>query len=146
MNGLKIIEGGVSVDDRGLISYVNGFHFEDVRRFYIVQNHNSPFIRAWHAHKNEAKYIYVISGSALVGAVEIDDWDAPSKDLIVHQYILSEKKPSVLFIPKGYANGFMSLTNDLKVIFFSTSSLAESVEDDYRYDSHYWDIWNIVER
>jgi len=60
--------------------------------------------------------------------------------------MISSKKPQVLYIPPGYANGFMSLTSDLKLIFFSTSILEESANDDIRYDARYWDIWNVIER
>jgi dTDP-4-dehydrorhamnose 3,5-epimerase len=40
----------------------------------------------------------------------------------------------------------MSLTEDAKLMFFSTSTLEESMGDDIRFDSRYWDIWNTVER
>ena len=60
--------------------------------------------------------------------------------------MLSAHKPSVLYIPAGYANGFMSLTSDLKLMFFSTSTLEQSQGDDFRYDARYWDIWQVVER
>ena len=53
---------------------------------------------------------------------------------------------AVLYIPSGYANGFMSLTEDLKLMFFSTTSLAESQGDDFRFDARHWDIWTVVER
>ena len=88
----------------------------------------------------------VVKGSALIGAVQIDDWDNPSKDLKVNRYVLSEKTPSVLYIPAGYANGFMSLTDYAKIIFFSTSSLNDSLGDDFRYEAHYWDPWIVEER
>lgn len=141
-----VLNGGLSVDDRGEIAFVNDFDFESVKRFYMVSNHKAGFVRAWHAHKREAKYVTAVSGAAIVGAVKIDDWDKPSKNLPVGRYVLSSKKPQVLYIPAGYANGFMSLTSDLKLIFFSTARLEESADDDIRYDARYWDIWNVVER
>jgi dTDP-4-dehydrorhamnose 3,5-epimerase len=60
--------------------------------------------------------------------------------------VLAAKKPSVLFIPAGYANGFMSLTADAQLMFFSTSTLEESKGDDIRYDARHWDIWKVEER
>lgn len=143
---IKLFEGGLAVDDRGKIGFVNDFKFDGVRRFYSVTNHRLGFIRAWHAHKREAKYVTVVEGAALVGAVEIDDWDNPSKDSKVWRYVLSANKPSVVFIPAGYANGFMSLTQDAKLIFFSTSTLEDSMGDDIRYDAYYWNPWQIIER
>ncbi|AFN75409.1 putative sugar epimerase [Melioribacter roseus P3M-2] len=141
-----LIKGGMAVDDRGSVSFVNDFNFSDVKRFYMVDNHRSGFVRAWHAHKNEAKYVTAVKGSAIIGAVKIDNWDNPSKDLEVHRFVLSEKTPAVLYIPRGYANGFMTLTEDAKLIFYSTSELKESINDDYRYDARYWNPWEIEER
>lgn len=142
----QLFEGGLGIDDRGEVGFVNDFNFDGVKRFYWVTNHRSGFIRAWHAHKREAKYVTVVQGAALVGAVEIDDWDKPSKDNKVWRYVLSDSKPSVVFIPAGYANGFMSLTAETKLIFFSSSSLEETHGDDIRYDAYYWNPWKIVER
>jgi dTDP-4-dehydrorhamnose 3,5-epimerase-like enzyme len=142
----RLIRGGLAVDDRGQVSFVNDFDFEGVKRFYAVENHTRGFIRAWHAHKKEAKYVMVVRGAALIGAVEIDDWDHPSKDAQVHRHVLSEASPAVLFVPAGYANGFMSLTADTKILFFSTSPLEESAGDDIRYDARHWDPWTVEER
>jgi len=141
-----LIAGGLAVDDRGALGFVNDFHFESVKRFYTVSNHHRGFVRAWHGHRREAKYVTAVCGAAVVGAVAIDDWEKPSKTLHVHRFVLSAHKPAVLYIPAGHANGFMSLTDDLKLMFFSTSTLEESVGDDIRFDSRHWDIWNIVER
>lgn len=141
-----LLKGGLAVDDRGTVSFVNDFSFDGVKRFYILENHKQGFVRAWHAHKQEAKYAMVLKGSALIGAVKIDNWERPSKDEKVFRFVLSEKNPSVLFIPAGYANGNMSLTEDAKIIFFSTSELKDSLNDDVRYDARYWDIWKVEER
>lgn len=142
----KIIEGGLVVDDRGQVAFVNDFHFEGVKRFYAVSNHQAGFVRAWHAHKKESKYVLVAKGSAVIGAVAIDNWDNPSKDLEVQRFVIASQKPSVLYIPAGYANGFMTLTEDAQLFFFSTSSLDESRGDDFRYDARHWNIWDVIER
>jgi len=146
MDTPSLIEGAISVDDRGDLSYVNDFNFKNIRRYYMVRNHARGFVRAWHAHRKEAKYAIVVSGAVLCGAVAIDNWEYPSKDTSPHRYILTEKKPAVFYIPPGYANGFMTLTDDASIIFYSTATLAESRGDDVRYDARYWDIWNIIER
>ena len=141
-----LIEGGLAVDDRGSLTFVNEFDFAGVRRFYMVENHRAGFVRAWHAHRNEAKYVTVVAGAALVAAVEIDDWEAPSKDQPVHRHVLAAARPAVLYIPAGWANGAMSLTADAKLAYFSTSTLEESRGDDVRYDARYWDPWGVEER
>lgn len=141
-----LMQGGLAVDDRGKVSFVNKFDFEGVKRFYMVSNHCLNFVRAWHAHRREAKYVTVVEGAAIVAAVAIDDWERPSKDAQVYKYVLSAEKPAVVYIPAGFANGFMTLTADTKVMFFSTTSLEEGKDDDIRYDARYWDAWQIIER
>ena len=143
---IRLIEGGLAVDDRGSVSFVNDFDFGGVKRFYSVTNHRAGFVRAWHAHRHEAKYVTVVHGSAIVGAVKIDNWENPSKNTPANRFVLTAKKPSVLYIPPGHANGFMSLTNDTIILFFSTATVEESRNDDVRYDARYWDIWQVTER
>lgn len=142
----QLIEGGMAVDDRGSLSFINGFHFNGVKRFYIIKNHRAGLVRAWHGHRHEAKYITVVQGATIVAAVAIDNWKQPSKSAEIYRYVLSAQKPAVLYIPEGYANGFMSLTDDAKLVVFSTSTLEESIKDDVRYDAHYWEAWQVVER
>ena len=143
---IKEIKGAVHVDDRGEVGFVNDFDFDGVKRFYTIRNHRVGFVRAWHAHKREAKYVTVLGGSALVGVVKIDDWEKPSKDAVVSKFVLSARKPSVLAIPPGHANGMITLSKGAIITVFSTSTLDESLNDDIRYNSRYWDIWNVEER
>lgn len=146
MDEPKLLKGAISVDDRGSVSFVNDFDFAGVKRFYMIRNHRQGFIRAWHGHKHEAKYFTVVKGSALICGVQVDNWTNPSKDVKVHRFVLSEKNPMVLYLPAGFANGAMSLTEDAQVMVFSTSTLQESLQDDIRFESHYWDPWQIEER
>lgn len=137
-----LFKGDTFVDKTGSVSFVNGFDFPKIKRFYVIDIQKKGTVRAWHGHKHEAKYVFVISGDALVGAVHVDDWIHPSKKTRVYKFFLSSKKPAILHIPEGYANGFKSKTRDAKLIFFSTSTLDRSKKDDIRFDSRYWDIWN----
>ncbi len=148
MRDVRLIPGGVAVDDRGCLNFANDFNFYGVKRFYQVQNFSTSTIRAFHGHLNEAKYIYVAKGSAIVAAVELDDVKSPSKNKKVNRFILSDKKPQVLFIPPKYANGFRPLEEDTRILFFSTSSLEESKGDDYRFPVDYWgkEVWEIENR
>ncbi len=142
----RLMEGGLAVDDRGSLAFVNEFAFEGVKRFYIVSNHRSGFVRAWHGHRREAKYVLALSGAAIVAVVPIDNWDNPARDLPVQRYVLTEYKPALLYIPPGYANGFKTLKPETRLLFLSTATLEESRGDDLRYDAHYWDAWQVVER
>jgi len=141
-----LFEGGLGIDDRGEVAYVNDFSVDGLRRFYIVSNHRAGFVRAWHGHRRESKYVTVVQGSAVVAAVHIDNWEHPSAAASVHRYVLSARQPTVLYIPPGYANGFMSLTADAKLVFFSTATVEESKADDIRFAATYWNPWQVEER
>jgi len=134
MMSTKVLNGGISVDDRGSVRFVNEFNFTNVKRFYQIENHRNGFIRAWHGHKKEGKYVYVSSGSALIGVVNMETEE-------ISKFILSDKTPKILWIPPGNYNGFKSLEENTKIIFFSTTSLEESLGDDIREEHDKWNIW-----
>lgn len=144
MHEPHLIHGKAIRDNRGVVSFVNDFNFSDVKRMYAVQNKNKGMVRAWHGHKKEAKYVICISGSAMVAAVAINDNEPTTTDQ-VYTFVLTSDTPEIVYIPSGYANGFKSLTRDAKLIFFSTTALDDSKNDDYRYAPRTWDIWGEVE-
>lgn len=133
---MELFEGRIVADDRGTVRFINDFNFEGVKRFYQVENHRSGYIRAWHAHNREGKYVYVVTGAALIGVVNFNDDNA-----VPEKFVLSAEIPKVLWIPSGNANGFMSLRENTKIIFYSTSTLEESHGDDIRFPYNKWDIW-----
>ena len=141
-----VIAGGRATDDRGALGFINGFELSEFKRFYTVENHEVGFIRAWHGHLKEAKAILVLRGSALVCAVKMTDTERPSKDEPVKRVVLSSSNTSALVIPSGYANGFKTLSADALVLVFSSTTLDESLNDDYRFPFDYWNPWEIVQR
>jgi len=143
-NNPEIIEGGIYDDDRGRLTFINEFNFENVKRFYTISNKSTEIIRAWQGHKIENKYFYVSSGSFILCAVKIDDWDNPSIDLTVKKFVLSSKNSQILKIPAGYANGIKALEENSKLIVFSSNTLADSTNDDYRYDAEMWVNWSEI--
>jgi dTDP-4-dehydrorhamnose 3,5-epimerase len=146
-DSVHLIAGAAHVDDRGFVSFVNDFDFTGVKRFYMVENHAQGLVRAWHAHQKEAKYAFVAQGAALVAAVRIDNWERPTVPAKVERFVLAGQQPAVLYIPPGYANGFKSLTPDMKILFMSTSTVQESLNDDFRWPTDYFgDVWKVVER
>ena len=136
---VTLIRGGLAVDDRGCLRFVNDFAVEGVKRFYQVENHRRGFIRAWHGHEKEGKYVFVAKGSALVGAVPIGN--EPGNLTGLSKHVLSDKSPAVLWIPAGHYNGFKSLEEDTRIMFFSTATLEESKGDDIRLPFDAFNIW-----
>lgn len=140
---IKVIPGDTSIDQRGAVSFVNGFNFKNVKRFYQIENFSLNTVRAFHGHLKEAKYVYPVTGSIILAVAPINNPSSPSKKIKLFKTVLSSRDPKIVYIPPRYANGFKSLENGTKVIFFSTSTLKESLNDDYRYPSDYWgkEIW-----
>lgn len=134
--------GSKITDDRGHILFNNNIKLEGVKRFYIVGNHQANFIRAWHGHKYERKYITCISGAAIVCYRSLDP-----KDEIITRTVLSPNG-TVLEIPPGNYNGWMSLTDDTQLLVLSCSTIEESMADDFRKDVDFFntDVWKIIQR
>jgi dTDP-4-dehydrorhamnose 3,5-epimerase len=136
----KVIQGGNFADHRGSISFVNDFNFSDIERFYIISNSNENPLRAWQGHKLDAKNFYCLTGSFKIHFIKIDDWENPSKDLIIETVLVSESDSKIVHIPAGYANAVESLEENSKLMSFSTLPLTKVSEDDVRYPSDYWRI------
>jgi dTDP-4-dehydrorhamnose 3,5-epimerase-like enzyme len=142
LNEPFLINGNCYLDKRGQVSFVNDFNFSDIRRFYVIKNKSTKIIRAWQGHRIEKKYFYVVKGSFLICAVQIDNWENPSNSLSVKQFILPSVSNQMLVIPPGYATGLKSLSNDSYLLVYSNLSLNESKKDDYRFPAEWWYDWS----
>jgi dTDP-4-dehydrorhamnose 3,5-epimerase len=138
------IHGKRVFDERGVVSFANDFDFEGVKRFYTVSNHAPRFIRAWHGHLVEAKYVTVLQGAALIATVKLDTVVQPSRSVVAERWALTS--PDLLYIPPGYANGAMTLTPDTILMYFSNLTIEEARHDDHRWPYDYWDCWEIEQR
>ena len=98
-------------------------------------------VRAWHGHKLEEKWISVEEGEFLICAVQIEDFDNPSSNIKIHKFTLTPAD-GILYVPNNYANGAMNITENNSIRYFSSLPLDESVKDDYRFDSKFWDPWS----
>lgn len=133
------------VDDRGLLDqiYNSDLPFE-IKRIYLIAP-SKGIKRGMHGHKNEWKAFYVSIGSAKFVCATLK----PPKDIVQPSaFTLSSKKPSILFVPPGYFNGFMALENNTQILGLSSSTLKESLDDDYRqpWDSFGKEIWETENR
>ena len=72
---------------------------------------------------------------------KIDDWSKPSKDIEIIEYKI-DSNSDIIYVPPGYANGAMNTVSNSKIMYFSSLELEDSVKDDYRYESKYWDPWS----
>jgi dTDP-4-dehydrorhamnose 3,5-epimerase-like enzyme len=128
-------------DHRGTVSFTNELNLNKTVRTYKVTNKQIKTVRAWHGHKLEEKWIIVEEGEFLVCAVEIDNFQNPNKEQKIFEFNMTPND-GVLFIPKNYANGAMNLSENNSIRYLSSLPLEESIKDDYRFDSQFWDPWS----
>lgn len=136
-----IFNGNLFEDDRGRLTFFNDFPMDSIKRMYQIHHESINVIRAWQGHKIENKFFYVLEGEFLIAKVAIDDFNAPSIDLIPEITKLSSQSPQILHVPNGYANGFKALTPNSRLLIFSDLDLQESKNDDYRFTSDLWFDW-----
>lgn len=144
----SVTTGTRFVDDRGFIIAHNSFDPTKlgIRRFYSAGNHTPGFIRAWHAHKKESKWITCISGVAMVAVAQCEDPLNPDPCEPIARYILCAEQPEILHVPCGHANGWKSMTGDCVLLVMSDKTMAESMDDDYRIQWDFWDPWEATPR
>lgn len=133
-----IYPGGFISDKRGVIRFCNEFQFEGIKRFYSIKHLSVEVIRAWQGHKRETKYFYVTKGIFLINWINIDNWEYPSKELVINTHTLTDTQSEVLTIPPGHVSGIKALEPNSIMMVFSDMLLEDSRKDDYRFPADNW--------
>lgn len=144
MREIEIIEGEVFKDYRGIISSINSFNFDGVKRTYIIHHPDISIVRGWNGHKQERKWFYCLKGRFSVALVKIDDWENPSPSLNPKIYHLTEDKSQLLCVPEGYANCMKAFSKDATMLVLSDKSLEEAANDNWKYASNLWVDWTKI--
>src|SRR5690606_4941647 len=116
---VEIIKGGISLDNRGQIRFVNEFDMSSVKSFYIIKNSDTELIRGWRAHRVEQRWFYVLSGSFELNIVKIDNWTNPSIDLTIETIKLSADDLQVIHLPVRYGTAFKALEENSELLVFA---------------------------
>ena len=146
MGEVKVIDGEVFRDSRGQISSLNKFHFDGVKRCYIIHHPDSSVVRGWHAHQDERKWFYCIKGRFSLALVKIDDWHNPSPTLKPEIHHLTDKDSRLVCVPKGYGNCLKAHDDDSIMLVLSDKTLDDALGDSWRYDKKLWVDWDNVEK
>lgn len=136
--------GDTFIDQRGFTSFNNQFDLKIFRRCYIVESFTKGQIRAWHGHKHEVKAVLVLQGAIRFCTVKITDFNNPKPDTEIKSFYLTSRKNEIVVVPGGHVNGFQALTDNTKIIFFSSATLEESHTDDFRFNFDFWNPWEIL--
>jgi dTDP-4-dehydrorhamnose 3,5-epimerase len=137
----RLIQSGKHTDQRGTLSFFNELDISEVKRMYFIEHPDISVVRAWQGHKKEQKWFFVTQGSFKLVLLQPDNWENPSSDLAVREFVLSSIQPTVLHVPGGYLNGFRALEANSKMLVFSDATVEESKADDYRFDKDKWYDW-----
>lgn len=138
MSDIKLIQGEIYQDSRGVISSLNAFDFEGVERFYFIRHPDKSVIRGWHGHQFEKKWFYCVKGSFSLAFVKPDNWEHPSMELIPEIFRLDESDSSIICLPEGYANCIKANTDDSILLVLSGKKMPECLEDSWRWKPETW--------
>lgn len=144
MSEIKVIQGEIFNDHRGVISSLNTFDFEGVERFYFIHHPDKNVIRGWHGHQFEKKWFYCVKGSFTIAIVKPDDWENPSPNLEPELFELKEKDSKIICVPEGRANCIKALEDNSVLLVYSGKRLPEAYADSWRYHYSMWVDWSKI--
>jgi dTDP-4-dehydrorhamnose 3,5-epimerase len=135
-----LIQGGLHVDNRGVLAFFNDFAFSGVERFYIIRPARPNEIRGWMGHRRDQKWFSAVEGALTVAVVRPDNWEKPSAAVPVSTFVLSAVRPAILAVPAGHATAIIGRSNESALLVFSTGTIAEAPSDSYRFAPDLWPI------
>lgn len=140
-NQPQLILGGSHKDDRGQLDFYNNLDMSAIKRIYFTTHFSEETIRAWQGHKIESRWFNCVKGSFTVKLIGIDNWENPSANLEINTYTLNENTQQILYIPKGFVNGFRANEANSKLMIMSNYGFQEIEDDQVRFDQNKWATW-----
>lgn len=154
----QLIDIQLHQDDRGYVYCALDNMLElGIKRTYVVENFARGQVRAWHLHLKGDTYFHVVGGAIKACALRYDVssyWDngdyimpSDSDKRDAYSFVLTDRKPQLFKIPAGWYNGAMSLTDNTKLLVYSTLSFDECKMDDNRLAwSATPELWKVENR
>tara|TARA_B100001250_G_scaffold224022_1_gene192093 strand:+ start:5355 stop:5891 length:537 start_codon:yes stop_codon:yes gene_type:complete len=151
-SGLYIIKPLVIIDSRGFFKETFSKRIIedklDFRLNFCQDNHvfsNNMVLRGLHFQKNpytQAKIVYVSNGKILDVVVDIrKDSKTYGKYFSIE---LSSENHKILFIPKGFAHGYLTLADNTCVNYKVDNYYNEEAEEGIQFNDKYLNIkWGI---
>lgn len=135
-----LLKGQKHIDRRGVLVFNNSLDLSKYCRAYEIENTAEQPKRAWHGHQFESKIFIALEGRVKIGAVKVTDWTNPDPAEVPVCAEIKAGTMDAFFVPGGFANAILSLQPKSRVLVFSTSSLEESLLDDYRFHIDFWSL------
>ena len=150
-NGPVLICPDIHKDDRGYFyeSFNTKEFVEKVAEAYFVQDNQScssyGVIRGMHFQTGEyaqAKLVRVVKGAVL--DVVVDNRKDSENYGKYYEYLLTEDNHYQLFVPKGFAHGFLTLKDDTVFQYKCDEFYHKESEGSFKYDSFGFDWGKYV--
>ncbi len=141
ITGLVLVEPRVFPDERGffLESYKksdfvkNGIDYDFVQDNHSLSKRNViRGLHYQHAPKSQGKLVIVIKGAVWDVAVDIRRDSSTYRKWLSLE--LSEEDNKMLFIPPGFAHGFVALTDDVHLLYKCTEEYDPALDTGVRWD------------
>jgi len=139
INGLKSINFKTFTDNRGSFTRLYDTNFLDeifdINQINLSISPQEGTLRGMHyqlSGPREDKYLNIISG--LIYVVVVDMRSGESTYLNINQRVLSATEAESLYIPSGCATGWLSLTNDTKLLYSMSARFEECTYGGFRYN------------
>ena len=127
---LLLFEGEKFTDSRGYFRelYKNNFLKKKNFIFLCMSKSKKNVLRGLHFQKNkqQEKFVSVIKGKILDVVVDLRKNSKTFKKFF--KVTLSEKNCKALFIPKGFAHGFLALDNENIIVYGNTNYRSKKDE------------------
>jgi len=107
----------------------------DIAQVNLSTNHKRGTLRGLHSQKAEFaedKLVTWLRGAIFDVCVDVRPNSPTHKQWFGTE--LSEENGDALYIPKGCAHGYLTLTDDTQVLYFVSQFYAPNSEVGYRYD------------
>lgn len=128
-----MMQGGIHIDERGVLRFCNDFDMSTVKRFYTIANSANQPVRGWIGHRKETKWFFPLKGTTTVRVEPMDGETlaAENAEVAKESFVLNSDKPSVLKVEPG--NWFcIEQDGNAEVMVFSDCKVGEYQNDDFR--------------
>lgn len=132
-----LLNGNFHRDERGIITFNNDFDPSEVKRIYTIENLSTDFVRGWQGHQIEQRWFACVAGEFEISVIKIDDFENPSKDLMILKYILQDKTLTFLHVPAGCVTAIQAKKDGSKLLVLADYGFGE-IQDEYRFPLDYF--------
>lgn len=153
INEVKLIKPKIFEDKRGYFyeSFNQKEFFDKIGKINFIQDNQSKssygVLRGLHFQKKpyeQAKLVRVLNGTILDVAVDIRE---NSKTFLKHVAVkLSDQNNFQLFIPEGFAHGFIVLSKEATIMYKINNIYSPEFDAGYKYDDSSFKIDWLLEK